>query len=316
VANPAGPVSGTTDGGGHFFVSFTSATAGQVIGNASTTFSVGGVSLTRATGDSHTGDGGPATKTFVDANIQITPATATNPVGSPHTFTVTVQQNAGQGAGFVPAPNGTVVHLSITSGAATFVATGTQTQDVTISNGLGAFTVVINSTVAGDNTIHASTTFSVGGVSLTRATGDTHVGDSPDAHKTYTANFHGLTPGFWKNNAINWGAVAWKVYTPSTPLASVFLHTDEYSSLKGINLLQALQLNGGGVNALMRQAVAALLNSSNPLVNYPISTADVISKTNAALASHDPTQLSALQALFEADNSLEGGIDQHGNPIG
>jgi hypothetical protein len=185
VASPAGPFTGSTDANGRFSVTFTSAKAGQVIGNASTTVSVGGVSLTRATGDSNAGDGGPATKTFVDARISITPTTATNPIGTPHTLTVTVQQNAGQGAGFAAAPDGTVVHLSIINGAATFVATGTQTQDVTLTG--GSATAVINSSTAGNNVIHAATTFSVGGVSLTRATGDGLPGDSPNATKLYVA---------------------------------------------------------------------------------------------------------------------------------
>src|SRR5262249_37437419 len=117
--NPPGPFNGNTDISGQFSVTFTSPTAGQVVGTATATISVGGGPVTIST-DGTAGNSGPATKTFVDANIQITPATATNPVGPPHTLTVTVQQNDGSGAGFVPAPNGTVVHLSITSGAATF----------------------------------------------------------------------------------------------------------------------------------------------------------------------------------------------------
>src|SRR5439155_760525 len=103
VANPAGPVSGTTNANGQFLVTFTSATAGKVVGHASTTFSVAGVSLTRATGNSHTGDSSDATKTFVDATISIAPS-ATNEVNHSHTFTVTVLENTGNGS-FVPAPN-------------------------------------------------------------------------------------------------------------------------------------------------------------------------------------------------------------------
>src|SRR5262249_31707076 len=44
-------LSGTTDASGHFQVTFTSNTAGQVIGNATATLTVSGVALTRATGD-------------------------------------------------------------------------------------------------------------------------------------------------------------------------------------------------------------------------------------------------------------------------
>src|SRR5262249_30656691 len=94
----------TTDSAGHASVTFTSATAGQGIGDASTTFAVGGVPLTRATGNSHAGDGGPPTKTFADAKIAIAPS-ATNGITEPHTFTVTVMQNLGDGKGFVAAAN-------------------------------------------------------------------------------------------------------------------------------------------------------------------------------------------------------------------
>src|SRR5262249_7147977 len=76
-----------TDSSGQCKIVFTSQTAGQVTGNANSTLSVSGVSLTRATGDSHTGDSGPAVKTFVDAKISIAP-NKTNEVGQPHTFTV------------------------------------------------------------------------------------------------------------------------------------------------------------------------------------------------------------------------------------
>ena len=59
---------------------------------------------------------GPATKTFVDAKISITPD-ATNEVGHPHTFTVTVQHNSGNGAGFAAATDGNVdVTLSHATG--------------------------------------------------------------------------------------------------------------------------------------------------------------------------------------------------------
>ena len=43
------------------------------------------------------GHSGDAVKTFVDANIQITPATATNPIGTNHTLTGHVNVNAGDG---------------------------------------------------------------------------------------------------------------------------------------------------------------------------------------------------------------------------
>src|SRR5262249_58286156 len=89
----------TTSGGtGSCSVSYSSATTGVDVVVASTTVSVGGVSLTRATDSTH-GSSGPATKRWVNAKIAIAP-NATNVVGQPHTFTVTLSQDTGDGTGF------------------------------------------------------------------------------------------------------------------------------------------------------------------------------------------------------------------------
>src|SRR5262249_30179743 len=104
VANPAGPFSGVTDGSGHFTATFTSATAGKVVGIATTSLTLNGNTITRMTGDGYSTVGGSdsnnATKTFEDIVISITPASATNPVNAPHTFTATVFLNNGDGTGF------------------------------------------------------------------------------------------------------------------------------------------------------------------------------------------------------------------------
>src|SRR5205823_10517767 len=78
---------------------------------------------------------GNAVKTYVDANINLTPATATNDVGQPHPITAAIQQNDGLAAGppgdtatgFGPAPDGTIVVFSLTNNGgatATFVPDG------------------------------------------------------------------------------------------------------------------------------------------------------------------------------------------------
>src|SRR5260370_354031 len=96
---PVGPLTGTTDANGQFKVTFTSASAGQVVGNASTTFVLNGVTLTRDTDPATAtvagpGGSGPATKTFEDARITIAPD-ATNEGGQPLTFSVPVSQDDG-----------------------------------------------------------------------------------------------------------------------------------------------------------------------------------------------------------------------------
>src|SRR5439155_58659 len=113
----------TTDSSGNATVTFDSPTAGKVTGNASSTLSFGtGDTITRSTGDGYSttggSDGANAVKTYQDLIISITPPNATNPVGASHTFTVTVDINKGDGAGFVVDPGATVtVTLTPSNGA-------------------------------------------------------------------------------------------------------------------------------------------------------------------------------------------------------
>src|SRR5262249_4668271 len=105
----------TTGGTGACSVTTTSATAGVDTMSPTTTGAGGGgtpggpVSLTRTTGVFAPGhlNSGNAVKTWVDENIQITPATAFNAVGTNHTLTGHV--NVNPGTGFVNASDGTVI---------------------------------------------------------------------------------------------------------------------------------------------------------------------------------------------------------------
>src|SRR5262249_28858429 len=158
---------------GRCTITFTSPTAGQGTGHATATLTfAGGVQVTVAT-DGTNGNSGDAVKTFVDANIQISPLEATNPGGADHTLTGHGNVNAGDGAGFVNAPAGTTIGFAILSGPGSFVGP----DSCTTSDASGSCTVVISSLTTGTTTIRATTTVSVGGVSLTRSTGDSHPGD-------------------------------------------------------------------------------------------------------------------------------------------
>ena len=75
--------------------------------------------------------------------------------------------------------------------------------------------------------------------------------------------------------------------------------------LDNVTLLQALELQGGGVNALLRHAVAALLNASSGDVDYDLTVAQVIAATNAALASGD----------YEAQKNIFAGLNEQGCPL-
>ena len=177
-------------------VQINSSTAGSVNIHATTTFLVGGVSLTRATGTGGL-NSADANKVYVDAQIDLTPLTATNAVGDPHTITAHVQQDDGLPAGapgdgatgFGPAPNGTLVTFSLVNNTAGASFVGGNTCTTTA----GTCTVQINSSTAGSVNIHATTTFLVGGVSLTRATGTGGL-NSADANKVYVDAQIDLTP--------------------------------------------------------------------------------------------------------------------------
>jgi len=69
-------------------------------------------------------------------------------------------------------------------------------------------------------------------------------------------------------------------------------------------LLQALRAPGGGINALARQAVAALLNAASPDVYYPIELGMVISLVNGVLADPTEENIEGLKSVFELANEM------------
>jgi len=87
----------------------------------------------------------------------------------------------------------------------------------------------------------------------------------------------GCTPGYWKQpqHLDSWVATG---YSP----------TDDFDTVFGVNfwtpditLLDALEQGGGGLFALGRHAVAALLDASHPDIAYPYTVAEVIALVQA-----------------------------------
>jgi hypothetical protein len=96
----------------------------------------------------------------------------------------------------------------------------------------------------------------------------------------------GCTPGYWKqkHHFDSWVVTG---YDPDQTVASVYGPLDP--SVDDLTLEEALKQGGGGLKALMRHSVAALLNAANPDVNstdFP-TTADVIAATQAAVNGGD-----------------------------
>jgi hypothetical protein len=168
-----------------------------VTGHATAGLTVGGVSLTRST-DGVSPNSDDAVKTFVDAKITIA-EDATNEVGDPHTFTVTVWQDAGDGSGFVKATVGNVdVTLTDSNGAVSVLDATASTCDDGQPSGdnldsNGQCTVVFTSNSAGQVTGHATAGLTVGGVSLTRST-DGVSPNSDDAVKTFVDAYITIAP--------------------------------------------------------------------------------------------------------------------------
>jgi len=94
------------------------------------------------------------------------------------------------------------------------------------------------------------------------------------------ADFAGCTPGFWKQRH---HFEYWVGYSPEDLYEDVF--GVEAIALDGKTLLEAAGMGGGGEIALGRHAVAALLNSTNPEVEYFYTTDMVIMAVQEAYAS-------------------------------
>lgn len=102
----------------------------------------------------------------------------------------------------------------------------------------------------------------------------------------------GCTPGYWKQPQ---HVDSWVGYATTDSFDTVF----GVDATGDLTLLEALNANGGGENALMRHATAALLNAASAGVNYPHTVAEVIAEVQTAYASGN-FELS--KDFFEAKN--------------
>ena len=111
----------------------------------------------------------------------------------------------------------------------------------------------------------------------------------------------GCTPGYWKNHTESWVR-----YTPYQSLRSVFCPTP--AQLGSAGLLDALRFTGGnGVDGasrnLLRAAVAAVLNAAHDDVAYRLTSAEVTSRVDAALATGNRATILALASELDAANN-------------
>ena len=108
----------------------------------------------------------------------------------------------------------------------------------------------------------------------------------------------GCTPGYWKQSQHfdSWTSP----YTPSTLFSSVF-----EDAFPGMTLLQVLGQGGGGLKALGRHTVAALLNTASAGVDYDMTTQGVIDAFNAVYPGGD----------YEGQKNIFAGYNELGCPL-
>jgi hypothetical protein len=243
IGNPVTPTANTcssagTDASGQCTVTVNSDDAGKITASASITHA----GLTRDTNPSTAaiacGFGGngdavcqPAVKTYVDAYITIE-ADATNPIGAPHTFTVSVFQDAGDGNGFVAATVGNVdVTLTNAGGANAILDAPNSTCDDNQPSGdnldaSGQCTVTFTSNTAGTVTGHATVNLTVGGVALTRET-DGVAPNSDDAVKTFVDGAIRIFKDSDKGGRVTSAGVVFDVDGPDAGDTADFSVTDD-----------------------------------------------------------------------------------------
>ena len=117
----------------------------------------------------------------------------------------------------------------------------------------------------------------------------------------------GCSHGYWKNHLTEWPTP----YTANTTLGAVFQLGPFGPALGNVRLTDALDFQGGKTiqakaQILLRNAVAALLNSAKGEITYARTTAQVVSDVNAALASNDAATMLSLEQQLDTDN--------HGSP--
>src|SRR6185503_5983650 len=117
------------------------------------------------------------------ARISIAP-NATNEVGQPHTFTVTLEKDTGSGFGPAAGEHVTVT-LTDGNGATHTAPTGTCTNAGANTNAAGQCTITFTSPTAGTVTGHAAATIDFGGGTTVHVETDGVAPNSGNAVKTF-----------------------------------------------------------------------------------------------------------------------------------
>ena len=143
----------------------------------------------------------------------------------------------------------------------------------------------------------------IAGLALSLTAGSALAGDDHEVCD------EGCTPGYWKQDQ---HFDSWPTpYSPGSNLRDVFV-TSPVTLVPDDSFLEALNYGGGpGVEGatqiLLRAAVAALLNSSSPDVNFAVSSGHVINTTIDRLESQWRPTILTRATYFDSINNGPGG---------
>lgn len=134
---------------------------------------------------------------------------------------------------------------------------------------------------------------------VTGKNGGTMVMDSdPSSVTIVEQGGQGCTPGYWRQDQ------HFDSWTPPYDPTDSFASAGFENAFPGMTLEDVVQLGGGGLDALGRHTVAALLNAASPGVSYDLSVSDVINMFNSVFPGTDD-DYEALKDIF-ADFNEQG----------
>jgi len=196
--------------------------------------------------------------------------------GSSADITVTMTQDIGQSSVTYSFADGQCRVLGAFDSRPGYEADFTvQEEESSLPAGV-AFDHLRYTVVRGDLTIPGSETEDppvLSSTNLFSAHGDNTNGYLVEFFNTREEAGEGCTPGYWKQPQ---HFDSWVGYAPDQAFSSVF-----EDAFAGMSLLEVLNQGGGGLNALGRHTVAALLNASSSGVDFDLTTAQVIAAFNA-----------------------------------
>ena len=119
----------------------------------------------------------------------------------------------------------------------------------------------------------------------------------------------GCSPGFWKTDASKRDEATWAetIYNPDNLWEDFFDPVElrvKSGNADSPTLEEALNAKGGKINALAREAVAALLNASHPDIDYEKNFGEIVALVNAAISDGSNIAIENARAELRPLNHL------------